>query len=1604
MKNYFGLLIFFFSFSLFSSEKSSLSIQDSLKIEQYKNHISTLKYISRENHNNDYFLDLALKYIDSIRLLEKDNNYVGDIEKAILLTKNTIQNNVISKIEFFKFYSGLPPYYGFVDDAIEYAYDDALSQLLNTKYKVLGNVPLSDASITSILVRKSCDSKSDPKCLDDERFEIINQTLISNTNHRIIQSNELIPILGMENSSNLLKGSITEENINKIIDYLQLDRLGIFTVNNIDVINNEIWLVNTDFKTYEKSEGFLESIFAKGYTVDKRDLLFFYLLVVFILAIIFVSLAYGLSLIFIDRKNIFIPQGIQIKNILSHLNKVKYVALYFLLPIILSFIMIYVCSFIIPRGDVDVGEINVRVWILLLTILMSFLPIIINFFFVNTLNIEGFHTPSGYTFFFNSSLYATYFPIFIFYFIQYGTYSFLIPILLIFVTLLIGNILGRSYFKYGIKTKNSYMRRQAITGLVLGLIWLIIFNRIIIYELSVSTLFLSFIIITPISILHYRLDIYFDRLFSQKSKEATERKATDEVSYVKSVMNPAEAIYKKVEDKMLESDNLKIMLIEAPMGIGKTRSLVEAEQYFEQNNWDVFYGDCNEIQDDNAVSFGPFLQAFRRLIGENWKSRSESTDKMAKGIIKIASEIIDIDNAIDYGVLSSAEKNMNEISLEIIDGLTNINKKVLFVMEDVHWIDPETLTLLKHFIKTINRNLFLRKHLCIIITVRAEIKGSYRGLNYHELKKELDNLKDKNNIFDLSNLLDSNSFDLTDFVKNLSVEDNGFKMASSSMNRINTLFNKHNEQLQSESKDKLTPRYIINALDVWRDEHCLIYTPDGYVLAVDGKDPETIDMESLPDIENLDSYYHKIFDDFGEKWCRVLESASVIGNKFDADILAQVWGYNLLDVLDFLEKAVNEDLLIDVSNQDNIYMFSDKRIISALKSYFKEAKIKEVERQIVKEYNKRYLKLQSPIIENPEKYDTEDLLKVIRRMIPLTFSYGDDHRYWKKGSDEREDYVKQSNNLILDVICRYLYSNKLGKLDAFTNLLESYDFNVLADLLKKLRIIADDVNFSISEKQKILDELIEEKIKKSKLTLPVGVEPDELANDLRLLIILNGEIMNTSEKSIVTFSDAGFTADSFQSFIQLPSKLNGLSLIYFIKEFGDINLSFDDDAELILSGGYEWNQDEIEESQREMFDMVLKQLKHTNFNKLAIKEFTLWDIEQISSNISDNQEKIQKIVNKYEHLLDTEEDQNSKFLYDSINSYLNFCHLNFMDGKKSNEVFISYNEKLKIDGKITEAWVLIFIRFMLSTTHGSNSVRPGEIYILNNPETADKNFEEAHNFLNKILETNSVTNASMWFLDAKKIHYLSKKDFNSYKKLQEEYLERLKSAFTEESEEFNKACVLIADDLEWQSENESKCPDFYNDCIILGRKSLKHLLDKPLVSHSHLAHQYQKIASLYIKKKTSKKALDFSKKALDQHHKKFKTQYTFNPPNWDFIDGELIPLSENIKELFYTNSGKERKVVVDYGLCILNYARCLSIQKKYEEAIEMIDKACKYYYVFPKLNHLSQLEKGMNLFYNKSKIGLKLITNSLKNLDQLGEIFTKSEIRIIKKAKRLIKK
>ena len=54
-----------------------------------KNHINTLQYISRQNYNDEFLLGLATQYVYSIKQIDNKNKYAADIEKSILLSKNT---------------------------------------------------------------------------------------------------------------------------------------------------------------------------------------------------------------------------------------------------------------------------------------------------------------------------------------------------------------------------------------------------------------------------------------------------------------------------------------------------------------------------------------------------------------------------------------------------------------------------------------------------------------------------------------------------------------------------------------------------------------------------------------------------------------------------------------------------------------------------------------------------------------------------------------------------------------------------------------------------------------------------------------------------------------------------------------------------------------------------------------------------------------------------------------------------------------------------------------------------------------------------------------------------------------------------------------------------------------------------------------------------------------------------------------------------------------------------------------------------------------------------------------------------------------------------
>ena len=188
----------------------------------------------------------------------------------------------------------------------------------------------------------------------------------------------------------------------------------------------------------------------------------------------------------------------------------------------------------------------------------------------------------------------------------------------------------------------------------------------------------------------------------------------------------------------------------------------------------------------------------------------------------------------------------------------------------------------------------------------------------------------------------------------------------------------------------------------------------------------SIESIELPNTKEIDSYYHSILGEFDVKWARMLESAAIIGSKFNADILSQVWGFELLEILGFLEAAEAKGLIIDLSDQDNIYQFKDKRIVSAIKSYFPSSQNSGV-KQIIIEYNKRYIDLQKDIINAPSEFSLEKILSVVRRLTLMS---------------SNSAYIETTKRLTFEIIVRMILNEEHEKINAVAKIVVDKNFTV----------------------------------------------------------------------------------------------------------------------------------------------------------------------------------------------------------------------------------------------------------------------------------------------------------------------------------------------------------------------------------------------------------------------------------------------------------------------------------------------------------------------------------------------------------------------------------
>lgn len=1482
MKKYFFNLTFF-AFILFSfllkanpllNDSEELKIvsnnfsetnfnkSDALAFIKYKKHVTSLFYIARKTDNNKYFLNLANSYADSILALPKyENNFFAkDFKKTISLTLLTCEENMNHKFSLFPYFSAIPKYLGFVDDPIEYAYDDAIDKLLASRPVAF---VLEEANITkSIITRENC---------DDEMFEIANQVLIKKANHSILPFHKIEELVGKEEATNLINGSLNDSIILMLCNELSIDRLGIFKVNNIDVINESIWLVNSSFQTFINSEGFSDVLSKKGFCFDKRSFSFLYVLFHILFAILLISL-----ISFLDQKKKLVKiyrdnSTSTIKSFATlFINKLGFVLNCFVIPFIFSFVMIYAISGFAPSAEDHFLEFSSIFWLFSLTIVMSLIPTLLNLLYINRLDLDGFHSIKGYRYFFNTSLFASYFPFSVFFTIQFETTPIYQYLFLVLITLVIADLLARSYYQFTTKSIHKNLKTQSLFGLILGVLALLICNVLILSDLNIYNLFYALILVLPISYIHKFIGIRLDVINSHKLSESEDTSLIKNV-FINKVLDPIAMIYDKItgSDPLLgmSSEKLNISLLSAPMGIGKTSILKESELIFKANGWNWYYGDCDEIQGENSISFEPFLEAFNELLNitefSNRHEGIESQKEVISSAINLAG--VNTDFITDYN--RDNQKPMTEICIDIIDKLEALDKKTVFVMEDLHWIDPESYVFLKHFIDIINNNKFLRRNLCIILTFRDGVEENFRGIDINTFNEDLNLIHNKNeDELLVSELLNKSDFKLFDFVKYLSDQNNKFKIQSSSMHEINNIFNI--KLRDNNNIDVLTPLYILKVLESWIDDKTLKYTPDGYFLT------KKVSVDNLPNTSEIDGYFHSIFDLFEPKWQRLLESAAIIGKKFDAEILAKVWGYELLDILAFLEKAVKHELLVDLSKEDNFYEFKDNRIISAVKSFFllhSDDNTDDInDKQIVVEYNKRYVATQNDVILNPHLHSVEDLLKVARRLALLFAS---------------DKYKDQLHDLIREIAIRFIVAKDFDKLDAFSKYLLSKKIANISSILNVLSIVSNpdhDSDIQIFEIQKLYNPT-NNNDEKSLQILPNNDFEKELIFICCLYFKYN------TENNILEIKDFNFLTELAKNKYQEKVLFYlSLHLIHFRIEqnklinYHELFLKYDSLLDSLQNSEdyYLFNNIiEIEKLNRKRSSFLSRNLNNTTWSEKYIKP-TREGLKNEYSNLYD------KLI----------EFNNLDLLASLLKNYLNYLSNSLSQKSNAIELYLKSINLFKDSKRVDVSLKMYILR-----------LHCGELLVSKHKKIAKDNFNSINSFFQKRFKINTFNDFVNQYLDYKKKYFISTQNYIELEKLTRNLINRYKKHKGEESYEYATSCEYYADALNFNGK-----PDEHIKWIE-KTITIRELLRKKTGLNKGLIHLYHNLVFHLIKfkPKEHKKILLYSENSLELANSKGLSY-------WESLWGHAIALA-------HTNNFQDS---FNYFNNSLDYLMSINIENK----------------------------------------------------------------------------
>ena len=338
------------------------------------------------------------------------------------------------------------------------------------------------------------------------------------------------------------------------------------------------------------------------------------------------------------------------------------------------------------------------------------------------------------------------------------------------------------------------------------------------------------------------------------------------------------------------------IFISGEAGTGKTRFVKEFLSFVIHNREaTTLIGWCLS---NATLPYFPFIEAFnayfaQRKSEENESKQIENEESETKAWLMGLKQT---QKSGKFGNLSP--QAMKDMAFVVIaKALLSISAKKLTILfiDDLHWADSASLALLHYISRAITAERVL-----VLATFRSEELSPDVGGHPHPLVETL-RLMRREDLFKEIKLQNLNQIDVSAIAENIL----GGSLAP-------------DFEIKLSEESKGNPLFIIESLRMLSEQGTLIRECDQWVLSVDELGiPTKIRDIILRRLSTLNPNQRK-----------VLDLASVIGEKFNVDLLGAVLGQDNLDVLEMLNSVEQSSSLV-VCEGDS-YMFDHEKSREAL--------------------------------------------------------------------------------------------------------------------------------------------------------------------------------------------------------------------------------------------------------------------------------------------------------------------------------------------------------------------------------------------------------------------------------------------------------------------------------------------------------------------------------------------------------------------------------------------------------------------------------------------------------------------------------------------------